>query len=88
MTTPTTDFSSGAIGTAIAAAAAFAAGCIGWGTMRTKVNQTMSDVEQMRKDGSKFRQEVRAEFKETRILLGDLRSAVDRASIQNQKGHK
>jgi hypothetical protein len=56
--------------------------------MRTKVNQTMSDVEQMRKDGSKFRQEVRAEFKETRILLGDLRSAVDRASIQNQKGHK
>jgi len=84
----TTEVSAGAIGTAIAAAAAFAAGCIGWGTMRTKVNQTMSDVEQIRTEGSKFRQEVRAEFKETRILLGDLRSAVDRAAILNQKGHQ
>jgi outer membrane murein-binding lipoprotein Lpp len=84
----TTEFSAGAIGTAIAAAAAFAAGCIGWGTMRTKVNQTKTDVEQIRTEGAKFRQEVRAEFKETRILLGDLRSAVDRAAILNQKGHQ
>ncbi len=88
MPAPPTDFSAGALGTAIAAAAAFAAGCIGWGTMRTKVNQTMTDVEQMKTDGSKFRQEVREEFKETRIMLGDLRSAVDRASILQQKGQR